>query len=241
LQDIIDTVFGGAGSQTGYIAWPFQGLPWPKAGSEMGPYYSKYDPQAAKQMLDAAGVGEITVPIQFLGQITPGTGLAVGDPYVESARQNLKELGITLELTANDYLGNTRNFYAQDWNGLFSFGVGGATALDADAYLRQLQTGAGLNGSGHSDAQVDQWIEDFRAEYDPEAGFEIARKIDEYVVEDQATFGISMPQGFGLILWQKYMNNLIDAPAWWITGGAGQEFGKMWLTDQVPDRDTDSF
>ena len=120
--------------------------------------------------------------------------------------------------------------------------MGGATALDADAYLRYLETGSGLNASGFSDPAVDDMILQFRAEYDPDAGHEIAQRIDKHVTEDTVGYGVSMPQAFGLMLWQRYMRNLIDAPAWWITGGAGQEFQEMWLTEDVPGgRDIDSF
>ena len=80
-QEIIDIVFGGASSQTSFIAWPWQGIPWPKPLSEMGDAY-QYDPAGAQQLLDAAGVGEVSVPILFIGEITPGAGDPTGNPYV---------------------------------------------------------------------------------------------------------------------------------------------------------------
>ena len=240
-QDIIDTVFGGAASQTGYVPWPWQGIPWPKPLSEMGEWY-RHDPAEAQKLLAAAGVGDVKIPLIFIGELGPGGGFATADPYTESIKRDLGEVGVEFDLEALDRRGMNRVFFGQEWNGLATFGVGNATALDADPYTRIVETGAGLNGSGHSEPVVDQLILDFRAEYDFDARNDIIQKMDKYITEDEVTYGVTLPQPFGLMLWQKYMRNVIDAPAWWITGGAGQEFQEMWLTEDVPGgRDIDSF
>jgi peptide/nickel transport system substrate-binding protein len=240
-QEMIETVFGGAASMQGFIAFPYQGLPWPQTIEEMGEWM-RFDPAAARQLLDAAGVEEgVSVPMLYAGQISPGGGNATGNNWVESVRVNLREVGVDLALEPQDVLGFNRTHYAAQWNGLSSVGVGQATALDADSYLRFVNTGSGLNASGISDPTLDEKIAKFRAEYDVDAQFEIAQDIEKYVAQDQMLLGIHVPINFGLILWQKHMQNVIDSPAWWITGGAGQMMQEMYLTEDVPNRNIDSF
>ena len=240
-QDMIDTVFGGAASQNGFIPYPYQGLPWPRTIEEMGQWY-KFDSAAARQLLDAAGVQRNTqVPLLYQGQIAPGAGTATGNPYVESIRRDLRAVGIDIRLEPQDVLGHTRVHYAGQWNGLSQYGVGNATALDADAFLRFVETGQGVNGQGISDPQIDAMLQRYRATYDARQQFEVAKEIEKYVADDQMTLGVILPTFFGLLLWHKHLKNVIDNPAWYITGGAGQLMTEMYLDQSVPNRDINSF
>ena len=239
-QDIIETVFGGAASMNGFIAFPYQGLPWPRTIDEMGEW-QKYDVAAARQLLDAAGIARgTTIPVLYQGQVAASGG-ATGDAYVEPLRRDFRAVGIDLRLEPQDAIGFTRSHYGGQWNGLSSVGVGGSATLDADGYFRFVETGTGLNGSGVSDPTVDGLVQRWRATYDTNQQFDIARQVERYVVDDQVLLGLSVPENFGLQIWHKHLKNVIDNPSWYINGGAGQMFTEMWLDHGVPARDINSF
>jgi ABC-type transport system substrate-binding protein len=239
-QDIIDTVFGGAGTPQGWIAWFWRGRVWPETWDEMGQWY-KFDPQQAKQLLQAAGVQTpVTVDLRFTGQVNPGGNL-LGDPYVESARRDLKAIGIELNPKPFDVVGAGRAFFAADWPGLFSTSTSGSGSVDPDRAVQYLVTGSGLNGAGVGDPMVDDLFAKQRAAVDPTERMKVLNQLEQYVNYDQLLRGIQMPSGFGYSLWRKYQHNLVDINGLWISGASLKQSWNSWQEDKAAKRTIESF
>jgi ABC-type transport system substrate-binding protein len=240
-QDIIDTVFGGAATPQGWLAWFFRGRVWPETYDEMGQWY-KYDPQQAKQLLQAAGFQTpVTVDMVFAGQVSPGTNSASGDPYIEPVRRDLKAIGIELNLKPIDAVGITRAFFVPDWKGFYSYRVTGAGNVDADNSVQYLVTGSGLNGPGVSDPMLDDLFAKQRAATDVNSRFKALNDIEQYANRDQLLCGIQLPVGFGYSMWRKYGHNLLDPNGEWISGGGMKVTWSSWQEDKAAKRNIDSY
>jgi peptide/nickel transport system substrate-binding protein len=239
-QDIVDTVFGGAATAKDWIPWYYRGRAWPEAFGEQG-VWQKYDPAQARQLLQAAGVQTpVKIDLTFSGQVLPGAGTVTGNPYVESVRRDYKAIGVELELKPTDVLGASRTYSGAQWNGLFATSIGGV-GLDADLWVQQLVTGAGLNGIGVSDPNLDSLFKKQRSVTDVPARQKIYDEIETYVNRDQVLRGTQLPSGFGFGIWRKYIHNAIDTTSWWINGGSGQQMTHVWLDDKAPRRSIDAF
>jgi ABC-type transport system substrate-binding protein len=238
-QDIVDTVFGGAATAHDWIPWYYRGRYFPETFDEMGQWY-KYDPQQAKQLLQAAGWQSGTkVDLYFSGSILPGTGTTSGDPYIESIKRDFSAVGIELNLKP---LGpGDTSYYGQQWNGLFSTASGSGVALDADNWVQYLVTGSGLNGAGVSDPMLDALFQKERSTVNVDDRAKVFNDIEQYANRDALLRGVQLPSGFGLSLWRKYLHNVIDTTSWWINGGAGQEMANVWQDDKAAKRNIDSY
>jgi ABC-type transport system substrate-binding protein len=239
-QDIIDTVFGGGATPRGFVPWYYKGEFWEATLDQMGEFY-KTDKMKATQMLSAAGVTTpLTVDYYFRGAIAPGTGATTGDPYLESVRRDLKAIGVELNLKPLDNVAANRVYLFEEWKGLYNKGAGRSLSLDAAGSYESVRTGGADNGGKLSDPKIDQMVQQAKAAYKQDDYFRIAKQINDYVVQN-VSFGLHMPSNFALSMWRGYLHNVIENPAWWITGGGGQQFVYSWMDDKVPTRNIDSF
>ena len=241
-QTILDVVFGGAATPRPWIPWYFRGLKWPETLDQMGPYF-KFDPEGAKNLLAEANVQTpLKLQMFFTGTVEQAGGggvFATGDPYVEPARQTLKDIGIELDLVPQDRTSLRLKTFDGEWIGMGSISIG-TSAVDADEWVQRAVSGTGSNPNGISDPKIDQWFLDERAEVDPVERAKIFQKIEQYAVQDQLLWGPVMPRIFSLALWKRYVHNMIETSLYTINGGLQFQQTEVWLDSNAPSRDIDN-
>ena len=239
-QDMIDTIFGGAATMRSFLPWMWAGLAWPKTIEELGEW-NAYNPSEAMSLLESAGGPPPKFDLGFVGQVLPGTGAATGDPLIESIVRDFGEIGVEVKLVPYDNPGAGAAFYGKQWSGLFRGSAGSATALGSDDFFEFLRNGSGLNGGDIDDPDLEAMLERARGTFNDEELTQLNQEIDQYVSEDQITYGLRLPDTFAFEMWRKHLHNVVDTPNWWISGGGGQMVTEAWLDEDAPTRDVSEF
>ena len=150
-----------------------------------------YDVEGAKKLLADAGFtvgadGVLTKngkPLS-LRLITYGTQGSLLPTFAQAMQDALKELGIAIDISLNDYSAHTDLLKSGDFDLAISSNIM-APALDPQYFADILfRTGADYNYGGYSNADVDALVAELDAEFDPARRVELARQMQEYIVQD---------------------------------------------------------
>ena len=150
-----------------------------------------YDLEGAKKLLaDAgftAGADGILMkdgkPLSFR-LITYGAHGSLLPTFAEAMQDALKELGIAIDISLNDYSAHTDLLKSGDFDLAISSNIM-APALDPQYFADILfRTGADYNYGGYSNADVDALVAELDAEFDPARRVELAKQMQEYIVAD---------------------------------------------------------
>lgn len=143
-----------------------------------------YDPQKAKEVLEAAGcmMGEDGYYYRDGEKIGFVLSVGAGDQarldIAQAAAQQLKEVGIdcTVEVPVE-----------VDWGGQMAYLIGWGSPFDADDHTYKVfGTGKGANYSSYSDPLVDQYLTEARESDDPVVRAEAYDKFQEELAENPA-------------------------------------------------------
>ena len=143
-----------------------------------------YDPQKAKEVLEAAGcmMGEDGYYYRDGEKIGFVLSVGAGDQarldIAQAAAQQLKEVGIdcTVEVPVE-----------VDWGGQMAYLIGWGSPFDADDHTYKVfGTGKGANYSSYSDPLVDQYLTEARESDDPAVRAEAYDKFQEELAENPA-------------------------------------------------------
>lgn len=143
-----------------------------------------YDPQKAKEVLEAAGcmMGEDGYCYRDGEKIGFVLSVGAGDQarldIAQAAAQQLKEVGIdcTVEVPVE-----------VDWGGQMAYLIGWGSPFDADDHTYKVfGTGKGANYSSYSDPLVDQYLTEARESDDPVVRAEAYDKFQEELAENPA-------------------------------------------------------
>lgn len=143
-----------------------------------------YDPQKAKEVLEAAGcmMGEDGYYYRDGEKIGFVLSVGAGDQarldIAQAAAQQLKEAGIdcTVEVPVE-----------VDWGGQMAYLIGWGSPFDADDHTYKVfGTGKGANYSSYSDPLVDQYLTEARESDDPAVRAEAYDKFQEELAENPA-------------------------------------------------------
>ena len=143
-----------------------------------------YDPQKAKEVLEAAGcmMGEDGYHYRDGEKIGFVLSVGAGDQarldIAQAAAQQLKEVGIdcTVEVPVE-----------VDWGGQMAYLIGWGSPFDADDHTYKVfGTGKGANYSSYSDPLVDQYLTEARESDDPAVRAEAYDKFQEELAENPA-------------------------------------------------------
>ncbi len=153
-----------------------------------------YDLEGAKKLLADAGYADSdgdgildkdgkALSFRF---ITYGSHGALLPTFAEAMQAALKDVGIAVDITLNEYAAYTDLLKADD----FDLAMGSnimAPALDPQYFADILfRTGADYNYGHYSNADVDALVEKLDAEFDPAQRVELAKEMQKYIVEDCA-------------------------------------------------------
>ena len=150
-----------------------------------------YDVEGAKKLLADAGFtvgadGVLTKngkPLS-LRLITYGSHGSLLPTFAEAMQDALKELGIAIDISLNDYSAHTDLLKSGDFDLAINSNIM-APALDPQYFADILfRTGADYNYGGYSNADVDALVAELDAEFDPARRVELAKQMQEYIVAD---------------------------------------------------------
>ncbi|MBI4233589.1 MAG: ABC transporter substrate-binding protein [Chloroflexi bacterium] len=232
-RDQLDQViFKGAGFFMLDVAWS-HAFDAPVDLRTMSPWY-KYNPQEAKKLLAEAGFPN------GLGSTELGYYVYGLDQFrqVEMTAQQYKEQGIiNLKLVEQDYAthasyNNTGNWADKTPPGqlapfLSEWVIGEAAPVTA--FLAQYQSKSSLNNYRVQDAQIDQWLAQLKATFDPKEQKRLSKLVYERVV-DQA-YRNSTGGSFAFEVSQPWVKNYVKN----IWRGYGQwryHLREVWLDDR---------
>ena len=116
--------------------------------------------------------------------ITYGAHGSLLPTFAEAMQDALKELGIAIDISLNDYSAHTDLLKSGDFDLAISSNIM-APALDPQYFADILfRTGADYNYGGYSNADVDALVAELDAEFDPARRVELTKKMQEYIVAD---------------------------------------------------------
>ncbi|MBR4394203.1 MAG: ABC transporter substrate-binding protein [Oscillospiraceae bacterium] len=150
-----------------------------------------YDLEGAKKLLADAGFtagadGILTKngkPLSFR-LITYGAHGSLLPTFAEAMQDALKEIGIAIDISLNEYSAHTDLLKAGDFDLAISSNIM-APALDPQYFADILfRTGADYNYGGYSNADVDALVAELDAEFDPARRVELTKQMQEYIVQD---------------------------------------------------------
>ena len=166
-----------------------EGTPIMTPIAPVSPYYNdkvqvQYDPEKAKEILEAAGCemgddgfyyrdGE---KVGFVISVSAGDQVRID--MAQIAAQELKEIGmdVSVEIPAQT-----------DWAGQMAFLIGWGSPFDADDHTYKVfGTDKGANYSGYSNADVDKYLTEARQSADPEVRAEAYANFQKALAEDPA-------------------------------------------------------
>ena len=183
-----------------------------------------YDPAAAKKLLADAGF-----PNGLTATMLTTDGY--GPQFVTQAQwvqQDLKEIGVNVELRILDYATYFSTFAAKDYD----IGWGLSTAfLTADEWLQALYvTGGPRNWFNTSDAKLDAMISEQRSILDDTKRNEKLQAINKYILENVLTPFMGI-QYSALTVQQPWLHNLFTHPAY-----SRSFMVDVWLDKNAPTR-----
>ena len=152
-----------------------------------------YDVEGAKKLLADAGftAGKDGIlekggkPLSFR-LITYGAHGSLLPTFAEAMQDALKEIGIAIDISLNDYSAHTDLLKAGDFDLAISSNIM-APALDPQYFADILfRTGADYNYGKYSNAEVDRLVAELDAEFDPARRVELTKEMQKQIVADCA-------------------------------------------------------
>ncbi|MCI8672584.1 MAG: ABC transporter substrate-binding protein [Lachnospiraceae bacterium] len=151
-----------------------------------------YDPEGAKKLLADAGYTDSDgdgilekdgqpLTIKFL---TYGSRGSVLPTMCEAMQSMLKEVGVQIDIELNDYDPHIELLKKGEFDMALNSNIMAPVADPQYFTDILLKTGASYNYGGYSNPEVDGLIEQLDREFDPEQRVELAKQIQEKVVED---------------------------------------------------------
>jgi peptide/nickel transport system substrate-binding protein len=197
-QAIIQIVYEGLGKTVGTIPWTFLFEQAPDLASQSP--WCKYDPQQAKQLLEAAGVTDLTVDNTYFAYTE------ANNRQTEILVAQFRDIGVTMTGGKADYTEFNSQWIGRKLPEIST--VGWATSgFDADNWFYgQIHSQSPGNRWNIGDPQIDQWAEEQQVELDPEARKEIWRKIWDREL-DQA-YRPAMVGGVTFQIYQPWMRGI---------------------------------
>ncbi len=224
-----DTVwFGGAAPQD-YIPWFEVELDWPDPYDKMGPWF-KYDPQQAKQLLAAAGLGN---GLKLHVMVNGNTRLATA--WVVAAQADLKEVGIDLDVVPTEATAAITAYFQGTWKELHTQGEMTRNPTEPEGWVSDNYTSTSpKNYGGYKDARADDLSEKQRREQDPQKRIAILKELRDYM-RDQVPIII---QGgiFQMPTWQGYFHDVSNGSWFDMTGWGCLQLNRAWMDDRAPKR-----
>lgn len=134
-----------------------------------------HDPDQAQQLLDDAGVSDLTIDLMVTNEF-PETVV-----FAQVIEAQLSEVGIGVEIRTEDF----STWLADQGEGAFdAFGLSWLGNIDPDDYYyAQHHSTGGFNFHGFDDAEVDQLLDDARVETDEDARKELYDQAAERIVD----------------------------------------------------------
>ena len=180
-QALIDNTLSGAGIAAG--CWLAPQTPGHDDSAVL-----EYDPEKAKQLLQEAGVSNLTLDCKVRkGQY---------EKYMTVVQSYWKEIGVTLNLSVED-----NGVWSSDWaDGNLEVTALGWYPLFADAdnhmYTYFYSENAAKKSSFYNSAEVDDLLSRARVSQDPDERAELYKQVDHIIVhEDYATIPLFWPKG----------------------------------------------
>lgn len=199
-EAIVQVVLEGAGANLTAIPWLYLFNELPTGADKLGQWWA-YEPDQAKQLLQAAGVENLSFDCIWYGYSETGNAR----PNAQVVDQ-LRKIGVTMRAQQTEYTqfnsqwtGVTYSDVADGWS---SNGFTGDTF-----FLEQLHSTSPNNRSrGLKDPQIDAWAEQQSSELNASARREIWRKIWDRV-QDQV-WRVDKPSGKGYEVLQPWVRNM---------------------------------
>lgn len=192
-EAIVQVVYQGAGASVPSIPWLYVVDSEPAYTDPIyGPYW-QYQPEQAKQLLQAAGAESLEFDMKYYNYSDVGNSLP-DQQIVDQYRQ----VGITLKPVATDY----NEFNSQWTTGKNEVASDGwlANGFTADNFFHNtLHSKAPGNRYTINDPQIDEWAEQQSRELDPAARREIHRKIWDRVQDQQWRIDKPYNDGFDVL------------------------------------------
>jgi peptide/nickel transport system substrate-binding protein len=140
---------------------------------EYAPY--GYDPEQAQQLLDDAGVSDLSIDLMVTNEF-PETVTAA-----QAIESQLGDIGISVSIRTEDFA----TWLADQGEGEFdAFALGWLGNIDPDDfYYAQHHSEGGFNFHGFADDEVDQLLDDARVETDEDARKELYDQAAERIVD----------------------------------------------------------
>jgi peptide/nickel transport system substrate-binding protein len=135
-----------------------------------------YDPDAARELLEEAGVGEFTV------RVTTNAGNVFREDWVTFTQAELAEVGITVQPDIKEWT----QVVEEGTQGTFEMicPVWAAALIDPDELALSLMTGVSRNVYGYSNPEVDELFLEGRRETDVDRRIEIYHEVQRILWEE---------------------------------------------------------
>lgn len=183
-QSIVDDLLKGTGE---IIDGPYTSLS-PYLNKELKQY--TYDPEKAKQLLNNSG-WDVAKPIKL---VVP-TGNKVREQSADILTQNLKDIGLKVEVTTYDFPTSLQKARQGDFD---LYLLGNAISIDPDVSAIYAST-ATWNLMKYNNPKVDELLEKGKSEADPEKRKAIYNELQEIWNKDLPVFTLYSDYNFTAI------------------------------------------
>jgi peptide/nickel transport system substrate-binding protein len=197
---IIQIVYEGLGTTGDTIPWTFLFDEEPTLESGVLGPWARYDPNEAKQLLDAAGASNFSMDNIYFAYSEAYNRIA------EILVAQFRDIGVTMTGGKADYTEFNSQWIGRKLPEVST--VGWATSgFDADNWFYgQVHSQSPGNRWNINDPQIDQWAEEQQVELEPEARKAIWRKIWDREL-DQA-YRPPMPGGITFEIYQPWLRGI---------------------------------
>jgi peptide/nickel transport system substrate-binding protein len=226
-EEMLDLIYAGVGhAYTNGIPWfaVYDTYPGKEA---YGPWYD-YNPAKARQILQEAGVKDLTVEMLFYRY-----GSYV-DESVDLLTQYLTDVGIRVKPKSLEYGVWIDHFLGAKYKGLaFGFSVPAGAMDPLNDWASLLQTGHAKNSWRVSDPELDRLLAAQRREVDPAKRKALARQIWDRT-NDQV-YRANVPRGTTFYPYQPWVKNYRASNGFYhasLTYGGWQTM-HIWLDDRA--------
>ncbi|HET9015588.1 MAG TPA: ABC transporter substrate-binding protein [Thermomicrobiaceae bacterium] len=203
LNTIVKTILGGFAIPVGIWQSPFS------FGYENYPPYS-YDPNAAKQALQASGVSSPSLIYDVIGSDTQGKEMA------SAIHDMLTAVGFKVSIQLHDAATYYNDYVAGKLHNIVPFGWGGWTLDYDNTYYSMYYTKQSYNPS-YSNPALDKLLDQERSTLDQSVRLNIAKQCNKIIYNDYVDVALYQ----NVYLWgvsNRVRNFLIppDERLWWL-------------------------
>ncbi len=204
-QAMIQIVFEGLGRINGTVPWTFlfDGQPTPDSGL-LGNWV-RYDPEEAKQLLDAAGASNFTMTNTYYAYAQSF------ERVTEILVDQFRDIGVTMTGGKADYTAFNSQWVGRKLPEVTTSGWA-TQGYDADNWFHgQIHSTSSGNRWNINDPQIDQWAEQQQVELDPDARKAIWRKIWDREMDEiyrPPVGGPASSSGIGVEVYQPWMRGV---------------------------------